>query len=601
MHTTDYISPQEAKTLHGLFLKRVEKTPQGVAYRYYDKTRTSWAELTWQEMSERVSIWQQALASEKLNPGARVALMLPNSPEWVCFDMAALSLGLVVVPLFANDRPQNIAYILEQTNSRLLLCPGLAYWQDLKPVLHRLTHIQRIVTLDHCKIQKNDLRIICSSDWLPHTSAEVTLTSISGNDLATIVYTSGTTGRPKGVMLSHKNILENSYAGLQTTAIYPDDLLLSFLPMSHMLERTVGYYLAVAAGATVAFVRSIAHLAEDLKEIRPTAMVAVPRVFEGIYGKILASLDQKSFLLKKLFSLAVEVGWNRFEFDQKRRKWSIRLLFHPVLDRLVASKVRMRLGGRLRVIISGGAPLSTDIAKVFLGFGLPLLQGYGLTETSPVVSVNRLENNNPSGVGLPLPGVETKLTKEGELLVRGSCVMLGYWQDDEATRKMIDTTGWLHTGDKAEIKNGHIFITGRLKEIIVLSNSEKVPPADIEMAVCTDPLFDQAMIIGENKPFLVMVAVVNPDQWKTLCLELNIEAAESMLNSEVVHKVVLKKIEQQMASFPGFAKVKKVVLTLEPWTVDNDLLTPTLKIKREKIKSFLQQQIDEMYEAGPRH
>ncbi len=595
MLKTDFISPREAVTLHGLFVERVRKTPEDTAYRYYEKSSSEWLDLTWKEMAEKVSVWQQALLREYIHPGDRVALMLPNSPEWVCFDLAALSLGLIVVPLFANDRPQNIAFILEQTDTRVLLCPGLAYWQDLEPVLNQLKHIKRIVTLDYCKIQKDDLRIVCSDDWLDYSPVELTTDFNDTDSLATIVYTSGTTGPPKGVMLSHRNILENSYAGLQAVSVSPSDLFLSFLPMSHMLERTVGYYLPIMAGATVAFVRSIPQLAEDLKEIRPTALIAVPRIFERIYAGITTSLASKPYLVRKLFALAVSVGWARFEYLQNIRGWSPFFLLFPLLDKLVAEKVRERLGGRLRLIISGGAPLARDIAKLFLSLGLPLFQGYGLTETSPVVSVNQHDNNDPSGVGLPLPGVETRIGSDGELLVRGSCIMQGYWQNSEATKEMIDEEGWLYTGDKAVIANGHIHITGRIKEIIVLSNSEKVPPADLEMAVCMDSLFDQVMVVGENRPFLAMVGVVNSDEWSNLCRSLNIPDNKESLASDDVQKTVLKRIEQQLAPFPGFAWIKKVVLTLEPWTVENDILTPTLKIKREKIKNLMHDEIENMY------
>lgn len=594
-NSTDYLAPVSVKTLPGLFWKRVERTPERIAYRFYDKLKDQWQEITWDAMGARVAQWFAALAGEELAPGDRVALMVPNGPDWAGFDLAAQSHGLVVVPLFANDRPENIAYILEKTQAKVLLCPGLAYWNDLEPVLQRLTRIQRIVTLEFCKPQGLDLRIVCSSDWLNVEPQKPQHLPQNSDDLATIVFTSGTTGPPKGVMLSHGNILDNCFAGLRALTVYPEDVFLSFLPLSHMLERTVGYYLPIMAGATVAYTRSIPDLMEDLATIRPTVLVSVPRIFERIYASIQASLAGRSFVARQLFTLAAASGWRSFLHRQGRAGFHPLLVLKPLIHSLVAGKVQARLGGRIRAIICGGAPLAPEIARLFIGLDLPLLQGYGLTETSPAVSVNRLENNDPEGVGPPLADIEISLDRSGELLVRGSCVMQGYWQNEEATRKTIDTEGWLHTGDKARFNNGHIYITGRLKEILVLSNSEKVPPVDLEMAIMLDPLFDQAMVIGENKPYLTLLAVVDPEQWQGLCSRLNIPAGKEQLSHEKVRQEALSRVEKQLRPFPGFMRIKKITLTLEPWTVENGLLTPTLKTKREAIAAQYQHAIRAMY------
>ena len=594
-NTIDYLTPESVKTLPGLFWQRIERSPDTIAYRFYDKIKEQWQEITWKAMGERVAQGFAALAREELAPGDRVALMVPNGPDWLSFDLAAQSHGLVVVPLFANDRPINIAYILEQTQAKVLLCPGLAYWNDLEPVLHRLTHIKRIITLEFCKLQDHDRRIACSSEWLDVVPKKPSHLPQNSDGLATIVFTSGTTGPPKGVMLSHRNILENCFAALRAFIVYPEDMFLSFLPLSHMLERTAGYYLPIMAGATVAYARSIPDLAEDLTLIRPTILIAVPRIFERIYVSIQANLASQSFVVRHLFTLAVASGWRTFLHRQGRAGFHPLLLLKPLIHSLVAGKVQAKLGGQIRAIISGGAPLAPDIARLFLALDLPVLQGYGLTETSPVVSVNRPENNDPEGVGPPLPDIEVSLDRSGELLVRGSCVMLGYWQNEDATKKIIDTEGWLHTGDKARIKNDHIYITGRLKEILVLNNSEKVPLVDLEMAIMRDPLFDQAIVVGENKPYLTLLAVLNTEQWQTLCSHLNISAEKEHLSHEKVLQEALARVEKQLQPFPGFMRIKKITLTLEPWTVENGLLTPTLKIKREVIAHQFKTALQAMY------
>ncbi|MFH0780437.1 MAG: long-chain fatty acid--CoA ligase, partial [Pseudomonadota bacterium] len=526
---TDYISPDTCNSLPGLFLARTRKNPDGIAYRYYDKTSSQWLEITWRQMALIVCRWRHALQDESLTSGDRVALMLSNGPNFVAFEQAAISLGLIVVPLYANDRPENIAYILNNTGSKVLLCHGSHYRHHLASVIETLPCLKRIVTADTCVPKESSSKVRCVTDWVQELPETEPLYTPTITETATIVFTSGTTGPPKGVMLSHHNILDNCHGGLRCMEIYPKDIFLSFLPLSHMLERTAGYYLPMMAGATVAFARSIPDLGEDLLTIRPTILVAVPRIFERIYSGITAKLATQPKALAALFHLAVKIGWQDFLHRQGRAPWSPPLLGRPLLDRLIAVKVRDKFGGRLRTIISGGAPLSADIAKLFIGLGLPIYQGYGLTETSPVICVNRKEDNRPEGVGKVLPGQEVKIGAGDELLVRGSCVMQGYWRNEEATTRTIDGDGWLHTGDKAVLTDGHIRIIGRLKEIIVLSNGEKVAPSDMEMAISMDPLFEHSLVLGEGRPYLTLLAVLNLPLWEELAAQLGVPPAAASL------------------------------------------------------------------------
>ncbi len=597
---TDYISPASCSTLADLFLKRVKKDPEGTAYRYCNKISRKWQTVSWKTMAHTVSRWRNALLRENLQKGDRVAILLPNGPEWIAFDQASLSLGLIVVPLYINDRPENIVYILENTEAKILLCPGKQYWKYLSPILDRLTGLQRILTIDFCQIRFEDKRVVCITNWLADIKSSSSY-SPEVFETATIVYTSGTTGMPKGVMLSHHNILENCYASLQCMDVYPDDTFLSFLPLSHMLERTGGYYLPLMAGATVAFARSIPDLAEDLVTIQPTIMVAVPRIFERIHARIENKISQKPKAVATLFHKAVEIGWQRFLYQQGRAPWSASLLSQPLFDLLFAGQVRKKLGGKLRVVITGGAPLSSEISRFFIGLGLPLYQGYGLTETSPVISVNRQEDNRPDGVGKPLPGIEVKIGEEQELLVRGSCVMQGYWKNKQATAKVIDTDGWLHTGDKASLEDGHIRIIGRLKDIIVLSNGEKVSLTDLEMAISMDPLFEFNAVIGEGRPFLSLIVVLNRPLWEELAKELSVAPAEESLNLPEVHKAILTRAEKLLAGFPGYVFIKDVSLSLAPWTVENGLLTPTLKLKRAAVERYMKKEIERIYDRQVVH
>ena len=597
MTDTDFIPPGTAVTLPGLFRERVRRSPHLPAYRFFDAINGAWIETSWAGMARDVDRWQAALAAEGLKTGERVAVMARNSRFWVAFEQAALGLGLVVVPVYPEDRGDNVGYIIDHSEVRLLLIGGAEQWQRLSGHLDGKRTLRRIISIADLDEAK-DKRVEFVRDWLPRDFKAVTPPAMAADDLATIVYTSGTTGRPKGVMLSHRNILSNAWACLQVFPVEPHHVFLSFLPLSHTLERTVGFYLPMMAGASVAHARSIPDLPQDLRAIRPDGLISVPRIYERVYSRIKESLGQQSPIARHLFRLAVDSGWSRFECSQGRARPGLLWLLWPVLKRLVADKITARLGGNIKVAVSGGAALSPEIGRTFVGLGVPILQGYGLTEASPVVSVNRPDDNIPASIGPPLPGVEVRIGPDDELLVRGESVMQGFWKDAEATRRVIDEAGWLHTGDKARIEDGHIFITGRIKEIIVLANGEKVSPMDMEIAIAADPLFDQVMIVGEAKPFLSALVVLNEAQWRRFAKEHGITGGGA--NSEQSQKLLLDRISACLHTFPGYAKVVRVTSLNEPWTVDNGLLTPTMKGKRMRITERYAEQIEQMYTGHTR-
>jgi long-chain acyl-CoA synthetase len=591
------ISMAEAATLDGLFRERVKRTPDLVAYKAYNDQHRNWRDYTWSQIDRQVARWQAALEKDGLKPGDRVAVMLRNSPEWVIFDQAALGLGLVVVPLYTQDRADNVAYILDNSGCKVLLVEGDEQWQLLRDVAGSMSSVIRFLTVNPLQNPAGDQRLQWIGDWLPADGGETRHLIRAGNTLATVVYTSGTTGRPKGVMLSHDNILSNTAACLQVLVTGHDDIFMSFLPLSHTFERTCGYYLTMMSGSTTAYARSIPQLAEDLQAIKPTMLISVPRIYERIWGAIRAKLDEGSPLRKKLFLFAAETGFARFEHAQGRGPWQPSFLLWPLLHKLVAAKVLARLGGRLRYALSGGAALPPGISRIFIGLGLPILQGYGLTETSPVASANPPWSNIPASVGLPLPGVEVKIGDRNAVMIKGPNVMMGYWNNEEATRAMIQDDGWLNSGDIGHIGEfGHVFITGRLKEIIVLSNGEKVPPNDMEAAIARDPLFEQVILLGEGKPFLTVMTVLNAEQWRKLAAETGIDGGnEAALRTEQAEQLVLRRVAAQITEFPGYAQVHRVTATLEPWTVENGLMTPTMKLRRAKVMEKFNAEIDGMY------
>lgn len=599
-HNLDMIPVETARTLDGLFRERVRRSPHATAYRDYDVSEEIWRDYTWDDMANAVKRWQMALSQENLSPGDRVAVMARNCPQWVMFEQAALGLGLVIVPLYTEDRAENAAWCLDNAGTALLLLENMTRWEAMNEAMTGLRQLKRIVILDASPEdvrQTGDKRAIALQDWLPETPGDIPSVQNDPHALATIIYTSGTTGRPKGVMLSHNNILSNAYSSAQVVTVRPDDVLLSFLPLSHTFERTAGYYVPMLCGATVAYARSIRQLQDDLLIIRPTILISVPRIYERIYAGIQAKLAEGPAISRLLFKLAVDIGYSRFERQQKRVGWRISHLLWPLLDKLVARKVMEKLGGRLWQVMSGGAALSPEISRVFIGLGLPILQGYGLTETSPVVCANRLDDNLPSSVGRPAPGVEVRLGEQNALLIRGPNVMLGYWNNPEATHAILSADGWLNSGDTASIDaQGRVTITGRLKDIIVTSTGEKIPPADMEAAILRDPIFEQIMIVGEGRSYLSALTVLSKRGWEVVATHCNAKNdPHALACDEYAEEIILEKIARQISGFPGYAKVHRALLISEPWTVENEMLTPTLKLKRKKIYEHYQGEIDQLY------
>ena len=503
------------------------------------------------------------------------------------------------MPLHVIDNPESLAYVIADSGASLLLVNSPERWAALAPYQLRFPNLKRVVYLRGPGETAPAGISLPLDAWLTDAERQPLPADrpVTPDSLAAIVYTSGTTGPPKGVMLSHRNVISNVNASMAAVRVRDDDLFLSFLPLSHTFERTVGYYLPIAAGASVAFARSVPLLMADLAAIRPTILVSVPRIYERAYAALKESVDRHR-VSRQLFALTVGIGWRRFEHSQGRlpRPPLLARMLWPLLDRLVASPVRARFGGRLRGAVTGGAAMAPDIARPFLALGVPLLQGYGMTESSPVIACNTLEDNEPASVGRALRGVAVRIGENEELLARGENVMLGYWQRPEETVRARDPDGWLHTGDQARLDGGRIYIKGRLKDIIVTSTGEKIAPADLEAAITSDPLFDQAMVIGEQRPYLATLVVVNSAKWAQQAHDLGLNPDnESDLHSEPARRSVLERIRAALQAFPSHATPRAVFLSKEPWTVANGLITPTLKPKRAAIEARYAAEIAELY------
>ena len=599
----------QLKTLDQFVPARAKIAPHTEALRQFDRRSNSWERISYRDLDERIQQWRKAFCKLGLQRGDRVAILLPNGVDAICCDQAVLSFFCVPVPLHAIDTAGSSAFIIADSQASVLVTNRQSRWDAIYLTHTVMPNLRHVIFTEESSpesrqdgVQQWDLE-----SWLA-TGHGVTELPAAPNeeDLAAIVYTSGTTGRPKGVMLTHKNVVSNVINTLKTVSPRPGDVFLSFLPLSHTFERMAGYYLALGMGCTIVFTRSIQQLAEDFRIVRPNVIISVPRIYERIYAKVQNKLARESKFIRFLFSWAVEVGWRRF-----CRKYGLPIteesfafldpIVWPILERLVSKTLLNQFGGQLRIAISGGAALNSKVAKAFFVLCLPIIQGYGMTESSPIIAGNSLSYNHPSTVGKPLPQTQVRLGEDNEIQVSSPSVMKGYWNRPQATREAFTEDGWLKTGDVGEFDSeGFLRIVGRIKEIIVTSTGEKVPPADLELAIEIDPLFEQAYVIGENRPFISTIVVLNKEEWRKLAetLDLDPNDPESLM-ATVTRNAILKRIKSAVKDFPQYALPRNVHMTLEPWTIENGLLTPTLKLKRKVLAEKFAPQIQALY-AGHR-
>ena len=588
-------------TLPQLLVNSVERYGEREALRQFDKETKSWHSLSYAQLMVRVMEWRRAYAAMNLERGTRIGILMPNSIDHACADQAALANGLVPVPLHAIDTPGASAFILSDSRAKVLVTNKLTRWKQIKAAggdLQDLTAV--IITEDEVDDETGMVRGL--SEWLAAGTHVVELPEgPKEDDLAGIVYTSGTTGRPKGVMLTHSNIVSNVKATLECVFPQVGDIFLSFLPLSHTFERTAGYYLALATGCTIAYNRSVLLLADDLKTIRPTVIISVPRVYERIFARVHDKLKKSRPAARYLFDWAVEIGWrdfcrrNHLPVEHTGRAW-LDGLMRPLV-RKVSSTLLDQFGGRLRIAISGGAALSSKVARTFCGLGLPIIQGYGMTEASPIIAGNNRTLNQPNTVGKPFNNVEVRLGEGDEIQIKGPSITRGYWNRPDATADAFTEDGWFRTGDVGGFNElGLLSIKGRIKEIIVTSTGEKVPPADLEAAIETDPLFSQCYVIGENRPYLSLITVVNPDEWASFAKSCGVDPADpASLDNPSVKTAALKRAKTAAGEFPHYALPRAVVLTQEPWTIENGLITPTLKLKRGPLSKKFANVIAQLY------
>lgn len=587
-------------TLVQLFFNAVDRYQRADAVRY--RAAEEWRSISHGVLEERVRFLALGLEALGLQRTDRVAILSENRPEWALADFAALCSGVVGVPIYATLPPNQIAYILNDSGARLVLVSTAEQLAKVREVWGELPALEKVIVFDDVPAEGG--KVWTLGQLLDLGRREDAAGKGSGfreralvakpEDVATVLYTSGTTGQPKGVMLTHNNIFSNTRAVEHVLPVGPEDVTLSFLPLSHILQRMVDLFL-FSKGVTIAYVPAMDMVAQALVEVKPSIVVAVPRVYEKFYNRIVSATGLK----RSLVLWAREVGrrWADARLSGRTPPLRVRAQ-HAVADRLVYRKVRGRLGGRLRFFVSGSAPLDAQIARFFYSAGVMILEGYGLTETSPVTNVNTPLEFRFGTVGKPVPGTEIMTAEDGEILVRGPQVMKGYFNLPEATREALDEEGWFHTGDIGEIDaDGYLRITDRKKDLIVTAGGKNIAPQPIENRAKTSRYVAEAVMIGDRRPYPVLLVVPNFESLATWARLHGLEAAEpaALLREPQVRRKVEEDVYRRLEGFARYELPKKIALLDREFSIETGELTPTLKVRRRVVEAHFNELVESLY------
>jgi len=557
---------------------------------------------SWQDWMRIVRETAMALHSLGIRKGDHVGILAENNPEWTFADLGILSLGAVSVPIYPTASLEDIHYIIAHADLKALFVSTEEQYRKIEGFRSKLLPAG-IILFSSGEVKDVPSLGMFREKGRCHDLAhrelyEQCVKSVGPDDLATIIYTSGTTGAPKGVMLTHRNFIANYQGSFQRIQIDDRDSVLSFLPLSHVFERLAGYYYQAAYGVSIAYAESFMTVAEDICKVRPTIVVAVPRFYEKTYARILEEVQKAPAWKKRLFNWAVRIGTRTAQMKICEHPVPIWLSFYNwIAKRVVFNKIKQAMGGRIRFFISGGAPLSKDLAQFFYAADIMILEGYGLTETSPVIAVNALDDFRFGTVGKPITGIRVKIAEDGEILTQGPCVMRGYYNSPHATAECIKD-GWFHTGDIGHFDDeGFLHITDRKKDIIVTAGGKNVSPQNIEGRILADNLFSQAIVLGDKRPYLCALLVPNKQEILHYAEQHRLSdlSYEKLLEHPGVESWVRERLEKRMEGLAGFETVKAFILLPHEFTSVAGEVTPTLKIKRRVVMKEYQKRIDELY------
>ncbi len=575
---------------------------------YLRKIDEEYKPMNYTELRDRVESLAVGMPDLGLKRGDRVGIVSENRIEWPIVDFACVGLGLIDVPVFPSLTPKQLEYIYNDCQAVAIVVSNQFQLNKILEIKDNLPSLRHVIVLDDdCACE--DLAVKSLGELIdrgerlksPQKREEMFRRScekVEPDDILTIIYTSGTTGDPKGVVLTHRNVAANIKDSIDAVEFTDEDLLLSFLPWCHAYERTTGYYCGFASGATVAFAESVETVGANITETRPTIMTTVPRLLEMVKRKVYRSVEGESIFKKMIFNRAVETGIKRLRKKTKGKSTILLDAEYALQDRLVFSKIREKTGGRLKKFVSGGASLPPDVCEFFLAAGLTVLEGYGLTEASPVVAVSRPDSIEVGTIGKPLRTFEVKIAEDGELLLRGPSVMKGYWNDDRATLKAIDEEGWLYTGDVAEFtEKGNLKITDRKKNIIVNSGGKNIAPQPIENALTQSAFIEQCIVVGDSRDFVTALIAPDFEELEKLAklFEIEYSIPTELISNKKITETIKADIDRLQSNRAKFERVRKFSLLSEPFTVENGYLTPKLSIKRHVVERKYSYLINQMY------
>jgi len=575
-------------------------------YRY--KKDGTYHDLSFKRMREWVEQFAGGVASLGLKKNDKLAIISENRPEWVVADIGSLFLGAIDVPIYPTLTAKQEEFILNDSGTKIAVVSNQYQLNKILKVRDDIKTLEHIIVMNDINVsgEKNvhTMSSICEKGKTyleKHPGLlEKSRSEIKPDDLLTIIYTSGTTGNPKGVMLTHNNLVSNIIGTTSIIDISSKDELLSFLPLCHSFERMAGYYTAMACGCTVAYAESIDTVRDNLLEIRPTIVTTVPRLFERIYSRVIQQVESSPPARQKIFNWAIDVG-KRYKEAEKNNRTGIVLKGQQALaDKLVFSKLKERTGGRIRFFVSGGAALARELGEFFEALGIIIVEGYGLTETSPVITANRLDDYKFGSVGKPIPGVDVKIAQDGEILARGPNIMKGYYNNKKATEETIDKDGWLHTGDIGVFDaEGHLMITDRKKHLFVSSGGKNIAPQPLENLFLQSKYIDQFVLIGDKRMFLSALIVPDYDALKEYAdsHKLPYKTKEDLSKIPEVHKLIDEDIRRLQKDLSNYERVRRFAILEKPLSIESGEITPTMKIRRKVVEERYRELIEGMYKG----
>ena len=581
------------QTIAEMFIERTKISHDKIANIF--KIDGKWKSATYGDVRREVTNLAAGLVSIGVQKGDRVAILASNRPQWAYADYAIACLGGVSVTIYPTLTADSSAYILNDSKSKIIFVENAEQSEKVRSVESQIPTLEKVIVMDNdVSGGRNEIGFLelqnVGKEQEDFDLLEKT-TQVTQDDLLTLIYTSGTTGNPKGVMLTHKNLCTNIIGGLSAIDVLDGDRFLSFLPLSHSFERMVGHFTSFWSGAEMAYAQSLETVAEDMIATSPTIMAAMPRLFEKVYAKMLNNVEKEGGLKKKIFNWAIDVGKNSVKTGKKGFKFAI-------ADKLVFSKLKAKLGGKLRFFVSGGAPLSQSIGEFFEYANVLILEGYGLTETSPVLTCNRLEQYKFGTVGKPLANVEIKIADDGEILAKGPNIMKGYYNLPEKTENVFTEDDWFKTGDIGFLDDDDFLtITDRKKNLIVTSGGKNIAPQPMENALVLSPFIEQILVIGDKRNFISALIVPSFEKIKSDFAGFADAPNAEIIKDEKIYSIVESDVNRLQAHFNKFEQVKKILLLSEEFSIENGMLTPTLKVKRKEAEQHYAEQIDQIYES----